>query len=403
MSDIAFDCPSCQQHIEAPAAVAGKTVTCPNCKGPIKVAGVVQEVTARPVAQQAEVKTNVKQGALIGGFVCFALGAVILLLSRWMFFFYGPLFFVAFVLSIVAMAQRRVLGGVLLLLLTIILPPVLFFLPTIVVPSFMAARSRSMEMSCKNNLRLLDGAVQQYARDNSNAVATMTQLVGADAYIKDTPVCKGGGSYTLPSRLGEHAFCSIHGSDDSPLSINAANQPGLTAATSRPAPAPEAPMPAITSLRMGDSTVIDGIKITLNGARNGSVSTKDMFGKAREMKGKYLILDVTMENTTPGKIIHLQAVWKESKLTDNFDNVLEPQFDDTFSMDSIVGHVRSEDLRPGETVKDTMIFDVPVAAATTFTITASPGFWKSVGDGHINRLSDTSFKIAFKREDIKQP
>jgi hypothetical protein len=71
------------------------------------------------------VQTNVKQGALIGGFVCFGLALAFMGVSLFTFFVYGPLLLAAFVLSIVAMAQRRTLGGVVLLLLTLIIPPVL--------------------------------------------------------------------------------------------------------------------------------------------------------------------------------------------------------------------------------------------------------------------------------------
>ena len=86
-------------------------------------------------------------------------------------------------------------------------------LAAIAVPSFMNARNKSMEMSCKNNLRLLDGAIQQYALDNGNALAPgMTALVGTNAYIRETPVCKDGGAYTLPRRLSDSTTCSIHGS-----------------------------------------------------------------------------------------------------------------------------------------------------------------------------------------------
>ncbi|MCX7010665.1 MAG: hypothetical protein NTY53_26040, partial [Kiritimatiellaeota bacterium] len=63
-----------------------------------------------------------------------------------------------------------------------------------------------------NNLRLIDWALQQYALVNSNALASsMDMLVGMDACIKDTPVCKGGGTYTLPSDLSQRTSCSVHG------------------------------------------------------------------------------------------------------------------------------------------------------------------------------------------------
>lgn len=73
-------------------------------------------------APAKEVQTNVKQGAVIGGWVCFALGIGLMRATLLSFFIYGPLFFVAFILGIVAMAQRRVFGGLVLLLATLIGP-----------------------------------------------------------------------------------------------------------------------------------------------------------------------------------------------------------------------------------------------------------------------------------------
>ncbi|MCX7008795.1 MAG: prepilin-type N-terminal cleavage/methylation domain-containing protein [Kiritimatiellaeota bacterium] len=89
---------------------------------------------------------------------------------------------------------------------------IIALLAAIAVPSFMNARTKSQQSSCQNNLRLIDGAIQQYALDNSNALAaSMAVLVGTNAYIKDTPVCKGGGSYTLPTTLAGKTSCSSHG------------------------------------------------------------------------------------------------------------------------------------------------------------------------------------------------
>ncbi|TAN39218.1 MAG: hypothetical protein EPN23_00410 [Verrucomicrobia bacterium] len=81
----------------------------------------------------------------------------------------------------------------------------------IAVPSFMNARTKSVQNACYNNLRLIDAAQDQYALDHANAAPhSLTDLVGTNAYIKDTPVCKSGGTYTLGSR-GQPARCSVHG------------------------------------------------------------------------------------------------------------------------------------------------------------------------------------------------
>jgi hypothetical protein len=77
------------------------------------------------VASPTVIQTNVKQGAIIGGAVCFIVGIILMFLTMWSFFIYGPLFLVAFILSIVAMAQKRILGGILLLLATLVVPTIL--------------------------------------------------------------------------------------------------------------------------------------------------------------------------------------------------------------------------------------------------------------------------------------
>ena len=74
----------------------------------------------------AELQTNVKQGAVIGGWVCFGVGILFMVHSLWAFIFYVPLFLATSVLSIVAMAQGRVRGGLALLLCCVIIPPIAF-------------------------------------------------------------------------------------------------------------------------------------------------------------------------------------------------------------------------------------------------------------------------------------
>lgn len=89
---------------------------------------------------------------------------------------------------------------------------IIALLAVLVIPSFLSSRSKSMQSACQSNLRLIDGAIQQYALDNSNTVAgALAALVGTNGYIKDTPTCKGGGTYTLPADLNSRTSCTVHG------------------------------------------------------------------------------------------------------------------------------------------------------------------------------------------------
>ena len=58
--------------------------------------------------------------------MCFGVGAALMAFSLWAVILYAPLFFAAFVLSIIAMAQGRVAGGLTLLLFCVIIPSLTF-------------------------------------------------------------------------------------------------------------------------------------------------------------------------------------------------------------------------------------------------------------------------------------
>ena len=73
-------------------------------------------------------------------------------------------------------------------------------LAAIAVPSFLTARETSRKNACINNLRQIDGAKEQWALANNaggTATMAMSDLVGSSNYIKATPVCKAGGTYSL--------------------------------------------------------------------------------------------------------------------------------------------------------------------------------------------------------------
>jgi hypothetical protein len=105
-----------------------------------------QSTAPQEPTQHNEINTNVKQGAIIGGWVCFGLGTLCMLWALFLFFLYGPFLLAAFILSIVAMSQRRVLSGVALLIATLLIPSILaLYLVTTRTADFADDFSRSLE------------------------------------------------------------------------------------------------------------------------------------------------------------------------------------------------------------------------------------------------------------------
>jgi len=75
-------------------------------------------------------------------------------------------------------------------------------LAAIAIPNFVRARTQSQKNACINNLRQIDGAVQQWALENKQAPAAAVATSDVLPYLKSAVVCPAGGttfgnSYTV--------------------------------------------------------------------------------------------------------------------------------------------------------------------------------------------------------------
>jgi prepilin-type N-terminal cleavage/methylation domain-containing protein len=86
-------------------------------------------------------------------------------------------------------------------------------LAAIAIPNFIKARQSSQTNACINNLRQIEGAKATWALENKklgNATPNDTDLYGATLYIRETPVCPAGGTYTIGS-VDTKAICGVAG------------------------------------------------------------------------------------------------------------------------------------------------------------------------------------------------
>jgi general secretion pathway protein G len=70
----------------------------------------------------------------------------------------------------------------------------------IAIPNFVKARETSRTKSCIANLKQIEAAKEQWCMDTraaSTATPNATDLFGSTAYVKNTPVCPSGGTYTI--------------------------------------------------------------------------------------------------------------------------------------------------------------------------------------------------------------
>ena len=84
-------------------------------------------------------------------------------------------------------------------------------LAAIAIPNFVKARETSRTNACINNMRQIEGAKQQWALETNqrpSATPNSGNLYGATSYIKVSPVCPAGGTYTIGA-LSTPADCDI--------------------------------------------------------------------------------------------------------------------------------------------------------------------------------------------------
>jgi prepilin-type N-terminal cleavage/methylation domain-containing protein len=87
-------------------------------------------------------------------------------------------------------------------------------LAAIAIPNFVKARSTSQQNACINNLRQMDGAMEQYALENKLSSSVGYSLSNLKPYIRLTsggnlPSCPANGSYTAGGTVTNAPTCSL--------------------------------------------------------------------------------------------------------------------------------------------------------------------------------------------------
>ena len=75
-------------------------------------------------------------------------------------------------------------------------------LAAIAIPNFVRARTQSQMNACINNLRQIDGAIQQWALEQKKDPAATVAFTDIAPYLKNSVICPSGGtafsdSYTI--------------------------------------------------------------------------------------------------------------------------------------------------------------------------------------------------------------
>jgi len=88
-------------------------------------------------------------------------------------------------------------------------------LAAIAIPNFIRARTKSQENACINNLRQMDGAIQQWALETKAAADADVSTVNIEPFIKakaggGLPDCPATGVYAV-TKVNASPTCTIAG------------------------------------------------------------------------------------------------------------------------------------------------------------------------------------------------
>jgi prepilin-type N-terminal cleavage/methylation domain-containing protein len=86
-------------------------------------------------------------------------------------------------------------------------------LAAIAIPNFVRARTTSQQNACINNLRQIDGAIQQWALETKAASGASTSINAVKPYIKLTstgalPACPASGTYAVTT-VSTNPTCTL--------------------------------------------------------------------------------------------------------------------------------------------------------------------------------------------------
>ena len=110
-----------------------------------------------------------------------------------------------------AWSRRRTQGFTLVEILIVIL--IIGMLLSVAVPQFMRARQTGQAKACQHNMKQIFGSKERWAMDThkgNDDTPTMSDLVVPGLYLKNTPMCPSGGTYTI-GRMDQIPTCSIGG------------------------------------------------------------------------------------------------------------------------------------------------------------------------------------------------
>jgi hypothetical protein len=153
-------------------------------------------------------------------------------------------------------------------------------------------------------------------------------------------------------------------------------------------------------IKIGTPITISDIKITVKSVSTGKLEEKkDAMFTPKMADIDHLLVKISLENISEGRIITIQNSFSETVLSDEFDNNYQPK-DLGIGRSGIIGIAQSEKMRPESVLADMIVFDLPLKNTKKYKLVFEPKFYKNDGKGMLEKISKGKFILQFTREDV---
>ena len=154
---------------------------------------------------------------------------------------------------------------------------------------------------------------------------------------------------------------------------------------------------------VGHSTTSCHVRVTFEDVRLGRITITDVVGHETTSDSDYLIVELNLENVSTDRIVVMNSPWRETELVNNEGSHALVVYEQRGAgYDRIEGTIEAAELKPGESIRDWMVFERPSTLSGDYVIVSKPHFMSSDLNGEQVSKPKQAMRLSFDASDVDE-